>query len=278
LIECGQRRDGENLIEQAHWVPLGDAANRLNFLRSLGERGHKDASRREMELLWCISEPNSHFAAAAARFLALDAAKRKDYLSAALGIEQSMLRCLRLYTQFVANGGYALIPSQVHQLRALGLLEAGKLDACKKEIELSLLASPDNLDLPIALVPELEKRGQKKDADKLYERCHAAYARLCHQYPRCAWAHNSLAWLAACCRRDLDEALQHARTALELSPTTAGYHDTLAEVHFQRGEKDQAIRSQKRAIELDPQRKYYRRQMERLQKGNPAAELPAEED
>ena len=30
----------------------------------------------------------------------------------------------------------------------------------------------------------------------------------------------------------------HARTAVQLEPERASYHDTLAEVHFQRGDKD----------------------------------------
>jgi tetratricopeptide (TPR) repeat protein len=98
------------------------------------------------------------------------------------------------------------------------------------------------------------------------------------KYPRCAWAHNSAAWLSACCRRNLDAGLQHAEKAVELAPNHAGYLDTLAEVHFQRGNKGKAIALQKRVIELEPKKAYYRKQLERLEAGDPSAERPPESE
>jgi tetratricopeptide (TPR) repeat protein len=145
-------------------------------------------------------------------------------------------------------------------------------------VDLALAGSPGYVNLPIALVPELEKRGHKKEATDLFHRCYGPSEKVCRDYPRCAWAHNSAAWLSACCRRNLDKALQHAEKAVELAPTNAGYLDTLAEVHFQRGDKDKAIASQKRAIELDPKRAYYRNQLKRLEAGDASAERPPEND
>ena len=78
--------------------------------------------------------------------------------------------------------------------------------------------------------------------------------------------------MSACCRRNLDKALQHAEKAVELSPSTAGYLDTLAEVHFQRGDKDKAIAMQKRAVKLNPKKSYYRKQLKRLEAGDPSAD------
>ena len=91
-------------------------------------------------------------------------------------------------------------------------------------------------------------------------------------------AHNSAAWMSACCRRNLDKALEHARKAVELTPSNAGNLDTLAEVHFQRGEKDRAIALQKRVIVLDPKKAYFRKQLRRIEVGDPSAERPSEGD
>ncbi len=187
-----------------------------------------------------------------------------------------MLNCLLSGMVYVQKADYSLVPAQIHQLRASGLLAAGRLDEALKQIDLALTDAPGAGDLPILLVPELERLGHKKEAMDLFNRCHAAYEKVCRDYPRCAWAHNSIAWMSACCRRNLDQALEHAQKAVELAPTRAGYFDTLAEVHFQRGDKDKAIALQKRAIELDPKRTYYRLQLRRLEAGNPAAERPSE--
>ncbi|MHB1423720.1 MAG: tetratricopeptide repeat protein [Gemmataceae bacterium] len=278
LVRAGQEKEGKKLIAQAHQIPFADAAIRFDFLRALAERGHKEAARRETELLLRVSEPNTYYSGAALRRFANDALMRKDYLKAAEGFEQSMLRCLHSNTNFVSNAAFANVPAQIHQLRASALLAAGKLDEALKQVELALTDSPGYVDLPIALVPELERRGHKKEATDLFNRCYGAYEKVCRDYPRCAWAHNSAAWLSACCRRNLDRALRHADKAIELAPNNAGYLDTLAEVHFQHGDKEKAVALQKRAIALDPKKTYYHKQLKRLESGDPSAALPPEND
>ena len=89
---------------------------------------------------------------------------------------------------------------------------------------------------------------------------------------------NQAAWLSACCRRDLDRALADARKAVELAPDSAGYHDTLAEVLFQLGKKDEAAAEQKKAIALSPAREYFKKQLKRIQAGDPRAPRPEEEE
>ncbi|HTU89609.1 MAG TPA: hypothetical protein VMF69_05880, partial [Gemmataceae bacterium] len=278
LVRAGQENEGKKLIEQARWVPFADVETRENFIRALIKRGHLEAVRQETELLLRICEPNTLPWAEALRRRAVAALVRKDHLKAAEGFEQSMLNCLHSHINYVAKANYSHKPAQIHQLRASALLAAGKLDEALQQAELALLDSPGYVNLPIALVPELERRGHKKEAADLFNRCYGAYEKVCRAYPRCAWAHNSAAWMSACCRRNLDQALQHAEKAVELVPTYAGYLDTLAEVHFQRGDKDKAVTLQKRAIELDPKRAYFRKQLKRLEAGDPSAERPQENE
>ncbi len=278
LVRAGQKKEGQKLIEQAHWVPFAEAEVRDTFLRTLTERGHKEAARRETELMLRMSEPNSNESAAASRRLALTAWARKDYLRAAEGLEKAIMRCFNPYISFVDNAAYVNAPAQLHQLRASASLAAGKLDEALKHMGLALTHSPGFVELAIALVPELEGRGHKKEATDLFHRCYETCEKVCRNYPSCSWAHNSVAWLCACCRRNLDRALRHAEKAVELAPTHAGYLDTLAEVHFQRGDKEKAIALQKRAIELNPKKVYFQKQLKRLEAGDPSAERPSEVD
>ena len=278
LIHAGHEKEGRKLIEQAHWIPFADAATRYNFIRALTERGHKEAARREAELMLRVSEPNTYYAGAAIRRLGVVALEHKDYLRAAESFEQSMMRCFNPYINFISNAAYAQVPAQIHQLRARALLAAGKLDQAFQHVDLALAYSPGSVDLPIALVPELERRGHKKEAANLFCRCYAVYEKVCRDYPRCAWAHNSAAWMSACCRRNLDQALERAQKAVELAPTNASYLDTLAEVYFQRGDKDKAVALQKRVIELGPKKEYFRKQLKRLQTGDPSVERPPENE
>lgn len=278
LAKAGQEQEGRKLMEQSHWIALGNADARSRFLSALTERGHLAAAQREADLLRRVCNPNSYRTGVAARRLGLIAAKRKDYLKAADLLEQSMLHCLNWNVNFTQPGAYIAVPARIHQLRAIGALGAGNLAEAQKHIELTLAFWPGSVDLPIQLVPVLESKGHKKEAAALFDRCYEVHAKVCSDYPRCAWANNSAAWMSACCRRNLDKALAHARKAVELAPDNAGYLDTLAEVHFQRGDKDKAIALEKRVIELNPKRAYFRKQLKRLQAGDPSAERPPENE
>jgi tetratricopeptide (TPR) repeat protein len=100
--------------------------------------------------------------------------------------------------------------------------------------------------------------------------------KLIEQYPDSAGLHNSFAWLAGCCRRDLEQAQVFAEKAVKLEPELPGYRDTLAEVLFQRGRKDEAIAHMKRCLELEPKREYYKKQLQRFEAGDPKADVPPE--
>jgi tetratricopeptide (TPR) repeat protein len=104
------------------------------------------------------------------------------------------------------------------------------------------------------------------------------YEAVVKSYPKCAWARNQLGWLSACCKRDLDRGLVHARQAVAVAPDSSAYHDTLAEVLFQLGKKDEALKAQKKAVELAPKRAYFRKQLKRIEAGDPKAPRPAEDE
>jgi len=154
------------------------------------------------------------------------------------------------------------------------LLASGRLEEAKHEIELALAALPAEVEVPIELVPEFEKQGRKKEADELFARVFAIHEKVCADYPESAWAHNTQAWLAARCRRQLDKALDHAQSAVRLAPGDSGYMDTLAEVQFQRGEKDRAVEWMKKCLQINPKSTYYQKQLQRFEAGDPLAEVP----
>jgi tetratricopeptide (TPR) repeat protein len=278
LRQAGKEKEGRKCQERAHLLPLGNEPVRHAFADALARRGHLEAARRERDLLQKVSAPGSFYAGEALRQAAIDAADRKEYLKAADLHERAMLRCLDARIAFANTAAYVAVPHAVHSLRARGLAAAGRFDEALREVRLSQAALPADVDLPVGVVPELEKRGRKKEADELYAACLAEYEKLCRDYPRSAWAHNSAAWLAACCRRDLDRAREHALRAVELAPETAGYRDTLGEVYFQRGDKEKALAAARKAVELDPGKDYFRKQLRRIEAGDRRAALPAGDD
>ena len=133
-----------------------------------------------------------------------------------------------------------------------------------REIRLTLIATPANTQLAEDLLPLLEEAGQKKLADELFTKLFDCYAESAQQFPKSSLMHNNLAWLSARCGRRLNEALDHAEQAVQLSPQNAGHLYTLAEVHFHRGDRDAAIRHALHAIELDRLNDTFKNQLKRF--------------
>jgi tetratricopeptide (TPR) repeat protein len=79
------------------------------------------------------------------------------------------------------------------------------------------------------------------------------------------------------CRRDLDDALKHSQKAVELEPKAAGYLDTLAEIHFRKGNREKAVELMKKCIEFEPANSYFKKQLVRF-KDQSFDSLPPEED
>jgi tetratricopeptide (TPR) repeat protein len=278
LAQGGSVKEGKRRSDLAHWVALGDESQREAFGEELKKRGHLNAARREFELLRRTSQPGSFSAGEGVRQLAMEDAAARRHAAAAEHTQQSLLRVMGPFVMFEDTSAYLSMPNYVNTYRARGLAEAGKIDEALRLAELCLDLQPADADLAILLVPALEKQGHKKDADELFKKTRTFAAKWVEEHPNSGWAHNALAWLCAGCRRDLDTALAHARKAVELQPDSAGNLDTLAEAHFQRGDRDRAIELMKKCIAMNGKSTYFRKQLERLEKGDRTAELPPEDE
>jgi tetratricopeptide (TPR) repeat protein len=262
-------------MNKAHLLPLGDEPVREKFASDLQKRGYDAAARQERQLLIAVRKPMSFVAAEALRDASLEAIDRKDYLKAAVYQDRALFRVLEPDIDYVESSAYIAVPAYIHRLRALGLATEGRVNEVRKEAEAALELLPGNIELTIQLVPVLDKLGRKKDSDELFKRTLALRQQMCTDYPRGAWVHNNLAWLSACCHRNLDAALEHARKAVELDPETIGYLDTLAEVHFQRGESDKAIELMRQCRAREPKNEYFQKQLQRFEAGDRGTEPPA---
>jgi tetratricopeptide (TPR) repeat protein len=283
LARAGKAAEGNKLMERAHWVPLGGARARYDFSFALSKRGHKADADREYDLLRRTGEPTltdleSFYTGEGLLWAGTVALRNNDYAKAVLGLEQAMMRSQRPVVNFRNPVAHVGVPALIHRLRAQALLAEGKVAAALAEVGLAQAALPASIEAAVRLVPELDKRGRKKEAAAVFARALAVQEKLARDYPRYAAAHNRAAWLSACCGRNLDKALAHARKAVELDAGSAGLHDTLAEVLFQKGMKKEAVAGAKRAVALAPQREYFRKQLKRIEAGDPKAPRPPEEE
>jgi tetratricopeptide (TPR) repeat protein len=273
LKQLGRGAEGRRLEEAARLLPLADEDSRHALAEALAELGRHDEARREFALLTRSGERMEWSTRDAWRRLSAYALRDGEDLQAAACWERWYLGVIGRGSIFLETEPYVWVPYRLHFLRARGLLSTGAVDGALAEIQVCQRLLPGEIDTAVAFVPALARRGRARAAEELFAKTLAAHQALCKDYPRCAWAHNGLAWLAARCRRQFDVALSHARQAVSLAPDNAGYLDTLAEVQFQRGERDEALRLMRRCIELDPRRAYYRQQLKRFKAGDRSAEV-----
>jgi hypothetical protein len=163
------------------------------------------------------------------------------------------------------DAAYITLPHMIHQAKAKGAILAGDKAAWQRELATCRHLLPNDASAVDELFPLLEQAGWKEELDALYKDQHVKLQALCKQYPNSARLSNSLAWMSAVARRDLDEALAQARRTLELAPDVASYLDTLAEVHFARGEYQQAVDVQRRAVEVADDKALYEERLKRFE-------------
>jgi tetratricopeptide (TPR) repeat protein len=275
LAQAGQEKEGRRWTDIAEALPLASEESRATFAGELTERGLDEAAGRQLECLGRLSLLSASYDGYIARSLAEKAEAAKDYFRAAAWYRRESLHDLRLDSVSDAEGYLWQLLAE-RRCRACGLAAAGRLDGMRKEVKAILDVDPGHIDTAIDLGRVLTSRGHKKEADDLFTRIYMAQDALCKEYPDSGWCRNNTAWLAVRCRRDLDAALGHARKGVELEPDNAGHLDTLAEVYFQRGDKDKAVELMRKCVRMQPKYDYFRKQLKRMRAGDRDADVPTD--
>lgn len=267
LQRDGREEEGRRLVEIGRVLPLGSNTQRGMLANELDERGHDAEARREWETILRIG-PQSEFKDAWSVQLAFallgNAISDDDPLRAADCWQRYLLYMLKTNSAFTETRRYLAVTHLAHRVRARGLVAAGRFEEAVAEAERARAAWPGNIELALVLVPLLDEAGRNAEANTVFEGVRAVAERRVRAFPEAPGPRNDLAWLRAKCGRELDGALADAERAVELEPDSAAYVDTLAEVHFRRGNAKRAAELAKRCLELEPDGEHYREQWDRF--------------
>lgn len=271
LTQAGDTQQGQRAMRQAELLPLADERARHELAEGLAKRGLTAAADAQHQLLLATSRFRLWELGFALRRLGNRALAAGRFAQAADYFERSMFDVLRLNTAFVQREAYLTVPFVVRECRLRAALHESRWEDAAAHAQGGLEILPNDIGLALRLVPAFDQAGRSAPADRFFEEVFQRQQTLCERYPQLAERHNQLAWLAARCNRRLDDALRHAQQAVALAPNRAAYLDTLAEVHFQRGARREAIDLILRCLELAPDNAFFQSQLARF---TMPAELP----
>ena len=263
LQRAGREDEGRRRKEQAVLMAL-DSRARMTLGTVLNQHGLSEEAAQQFQLVLRTAPFESWEWQAAAHSLATRA-ESDDPAEAAALFEESLLDDLRTNFHLLKDRDYLATPAKIHRLRAAAETDAGRFEAAEKHIRQALTALPGETDVSEELLPRLQQAGRNQQADELFQQVYGLYSEAVQAWPECALLHNNLAWAAARCGRHLDKAQQHAERAVGLAPDNASYLDTLAEVNFQRGDRESALRHSRRAMQLRPDDEVLRQQLKRFE-------------
>jgi len=274
----GDKAQASKWKDVSTWAPLGNEQVRLDFAYALGKRNYMDDALIQFDLVSKTGEPGSYSVGASSRALASRLIEKKSFEKAADGYELAMLRCMTPFVSFTQSQAYVNVPSLIARLRCRSAIENGDFDKVDSFAAKAFDLQPGEVELPILVYQPLIAKGKKELADKIFASAKKSIQKVGDDYPNCAWAHNSAAWLSACCKSDLIWGLNQAEMAVKLDGKSAAHLDTLAEVLFQLKRQKEAVEAQTKAVALEPTKIYYKKQLKRIQNGDPSVERPEEND
>ncbi len=126
------------------------------------------------------------------------------------------------------------------------LITTGKIDKLQKYIKVYA----KNDFIPKAYIYLIDDLKNKKDEIDCLTTCEEAFAK----YPENPEILNKYAWMICTfkIKKDYAKALDMVHKAIIINPNYANYYDTQAWLFFESGDREKAIQSMKKAIELNP--------------------------
>ena len=165
-------------------------------------------------------------------------------------------------------GGRSLstVRARAHYFHALHYARAGDAENRKRHLLEGLGEDQYDAEILIELFrvsdlePSVRDRVRKFIAESV-----ANYRRQMAASPEDDTPYNQLAWLISNTEGNYQEALEASKKSLEIKPDNAGHLDTLGRCYFAVKDYENAVKTQSRAIELDPHSQQMKRQLAEFQ-------------
>jgi tetratricopeptide (TPR) repeat protein len=267
LQQDGKDAQGREMMRRAETLTLGDERLMTALAAAMESHGHAKDAELQRRRLERVGTPRTWFYYNNCLFLGKTLADQNDSAGAAEYWQIYILSTLESAGPISNEIAFIRTPGLIHLHRGRGLIQQGRVEEAMREYRLTLEDAPGRAQPTVDLVPELRKLGHEAAARQLFDLSYAKLQVFCAKYARSAYFHNEMAWLCTRCGYEADAALAHAQRAVELRPRSTACLDTLAEVHFHRGERAKAVALMQQCEALQPREPRHRKRREEFEKG-----------
>lgn len=272
----GDEDEGEKTAEQAFALAPTNALQHLEVAYQLQERGRFSWSEREYRGILKSVEMVSQQGIDVRSMLAemLHDLERDSEAAGVLSDIVTAMEADDAVKDSVESISVRRTPqeiiSRMYYFRALDHLAHDRHDEARQALEKGAEANSEDADLLIAMyrLPKADDDFKEKTKD-LIETAASEYKNMVEQMQRIiedsdneqnsdnaktlqAMYCNQYAWLIGNTEGDRDEAVRLSLRSLEIRPEAAGYMDTLAHCYYGKGDYDNAVKWQAKAVKLEP--------------------------
>lgn len=230
--------------------------------------GWQDAAERQYWALLRQRDPSQGRRLDAHLRLAYLRGQADDDATAAAHLQAAMKYLEEIEGIVVNRGqqaGMAYLREQLAWRKLRDARRRGDPEAVETQADALMRTRPTDADILGDLIPALHDLGRSGEADALAEAAYREFKTQLDASPQEPQTLNNIAWLMARTNYRLDEALKYAQWATTAEPYNAAYLDTLAEIHYMRGNPAQAAELEKKALLLDPGDRFMTRQLEKFE-------------
>lgn len=276
LSRAGQTDEANKLAARAFEMKVDDPIDRVSIAAAIAEIGAVDWALREYKTAIEAMPPMSYESLIARREVSTWLHDRLDYKGAS-----DIL--LEFFQQIQTKENRAARRTLLQQLDGTQYLNAiegrqllyqanyhhsrGEYDLERETLENAYKKYNDDPDILIAMfrVPDATAEYKQQTRDRI-AKMSESYSNQIDESPEDPSKYNQWAWLVSNTEGDFAQAVQHSLHSLELSPDEPSYLDTLGRCYFSAGDVENAIKSQRKAVELAPQYQIMRRQLAEFEK------------
>lgn len=296
--KSGSQDEADRLATRAFNLANNDGDKRVGIASALAQLGFVDWSEREyrgvIEREPVLSSPSLEARTELATWLA----DRENYrgasdilgeLAAALDAEAGAKE--RFIKQLDANreGGREILSAALARqeyYRALDLEQQKKFDDSRDHLVIAAATYERDPDILIAMYRSPGANKEFRESTQVrVNRVSKFQQELIDEFPQYASNYNQWAWLVANTEGDYARAVEYSKKSLELAPDEPSFLDTLGRCEYAAGHLEEAVKAQRKAVELAPQYEVMKRQLAQFErelaeknKGEPPRHEGHEED